>query len=162
MIDHCTFSIMATTADKASTHRQTYHLDTLQQVQAEYYSKGSGPYTAPTGITNAYQQIPAEKLEKLGAGDVLAAGYKDQSHMEFLYESVFYPNGPTPTYTPADDKSYITVTASNMVPLSRGTVSLKSNSMYDAPVIDPNVSFIILLVFLLACPLDYPLPTCPQ
>lgn len=140
MIDHTVFSIMAATSDEASTHRETYHLDTLQDVQAEYYTKGTGPYTAPTGITNGYQQLPTEKLKALGADAIVEAGHVNQAHMEFLYESVFFPNGPTPSYIPSDTASYITITASNMVPLSRGSVGLRSNSMSDAPAIDPNVS----------------------
>ncbi|PHH89614.1 hypothetical protein CDD83_5656 [Cordyceps sp. RAO-2017] len=138
MIDHNVFSIMARSSPEASTHRQTYDLPALQAVQAEYYANASGPYTAPTGITNAYQQLSVEQLEAMGAGGVVAAGHGNQSHMEFLYESVFYPNNPTPMYTPSANESYITVTASNVVPLSRGNVTIKSNSMSDAPVIDPN------------------------
>ncbi|KAJ2996152.1 hypothetical protein NUW58_g1066 [Xylaria curta] len=138
MVDHSVFSIMVQCDPEASTHRETYDLDTIKATQSEYFTRGTGPYTAPTGITNAYQQLSIEKLEALGASAVIEAGHVNQSHMEFLYESIFYPNGPTPTYIPSSSSSYFSLTASNMVPLSRGSVSIRSNSMSDSPIIDPN------------------------
>lgn len=71
---------------------------------------------------------------------MVEAGLGDQSHIEYLFESTWYPSGPTPYYKPLSNESYISLTASSMVALSRGNISLKGTSMMMAPEINPNVS----------------------
>ena len=70
---------------------------------------------------------------------MVEANLGDQSHIEYLFETIFYPGGPTPYYTPLSNESYLSVTASSMVQMSRGNVTLRGNSMSAAPVINPNV-----------------------
>jgi hypothetical protein len=109
-------------------------------VEQEFYNNGTGPYTAPTGITNGFQRLSEQELFEIGAGPVVEAGLGDQSHIEYLFESTWYPSGPTPYYKQLPNESYISLTASSMVALSRGNVSLKGTSMMMAPEINPNVS----------------------
>jgi choline dehydrogenase len=70
--------------------------------------------------------------------------------MEFLWENSYYPGGPSffssatnPTdsqayYYPQSNESYFSLTAQTTVALSRGNVSIRSTSMYDDPLINPN------------------------
>lgn len=105
----------------------------------EFYSNGTGVYTAPSGITNGFQRLSEQELIDIGAEAVVEAGLVDQSHIEYLFESIWYPGGPTPYYTPLTNESYISLTASSMVAMSRGNVTLRGNSMYQAPLINPAV-----------------------
>lgn len=121
------------------------HLQKLIIAQ-EFYTNGTGPYTAPSGITNGFQKLTEERLIEIGAEAVVEANLGDQSHIEYLFETIFYPGGPTPYYTPLSNESYLSVTASSMVQMSRGNVTLRGNSMSAAPVINPNVSRVLQVV----------------
>ncbi|KAK7531986.1 GMC oxidoreductase [Phyllosticta citribraziliensis] len=136
--DHSVFSIMALSTPEFSTSDMAATYSDLRAAQLEFYSNLTGQYTAPSGITNAFQRLSAEELREIGAEAILDAGLENQSHIEYLYESVFYPNGPTPYYTPKGNETYISLTASSMVALSRGNVTLRSNSMAEFPAINPN------------------------
>ncbi|KAI9049237.1 hypothetical protein LZ554_007084 [Drepanopeziza brunnea f. sp. 'monogermtubi'] len=138
MNDHNVFSIMAKSTPEASTSQVNNNVLNLMAAQEQYYSNHTGPYTAPSGITNAFQQLSNETLVKIGAQAVIDAGFLDRAHVEILYESIFYPGGPTPFYTPLGNESYISLTASSLVALSRGNITLRSGGMSDAPVINPN------------------------
>ncbi|KAH7061459.1 glucose-methanol-choline oxidoreductase [Macrophomina phaseolina] len=138
MNDHNVFSIMARVRDEVSTTSMSSSFQNLQAAQTLFYDNLTGPYTAPSGITNGFQELPAEELESIGAGEIVRRGLVNQSHIEYLYESVWYPWIPTPYYAPRGNESYMSLTASSMVALSRGNVSLRSSSMSDQPVINPN------------------------
>ncbi|KAF5026013.1 hypothetical protein F66182_1915 [Fusarium sp. NRRL 66182] len=138
--DHNVFSIMARVGDELqfSSSQLASDFTLLQAAQEEFYSNGTGPYTAPSGITNGFQRLSEQELFEIGAGAVVEAGLSDQSHIEYLFESTWYPSGPTPYYTPLSNESYISLTVSSMVALSRGNVSLRGTSMSMAPDINPN------------------------
>ena len=146
MNDHNVFSIMAISTLEASTSTINNDVVKLQAAQAEFYSNDSGTYTAPSGITNGFQKLSEDILKSIGAQAIIDAGLTNQSHVEFLYESIFYPGGPTPFYTPLGNESYISLTASSLVALSRGNLTLRSSSMADAPVINPNVGLSSLVL----------------
>ncbi|KEY73880.1 hypothetical protein S7711_06090 [Stachybotrys chartarum IBT 7711] len=135
--DHSVFSIMARVEDEFSTSQYGVEFDLLAEAQEEFYSNGTGVYTAPSGITNGFQRLFEQELIDIGAEAVVEAGLVDQSHIEYLFESIWYPGGPTPYYTPLTNESYISLTASSMVAMSRGNVTLRGNSMYQAPLINP-------------------------
>lgn len=116
-------------------------VENLQSAQAQYFQNLSGPYTAPSGITNGFKKLSQDEIQTLNLTEITARNLVNQNHIEFIYESVWYPEIPTPFYAPQDNESYISLTASSMVQLSRGNVSLRSSSMSDPPVINPNVSF---------------------
>ncbi|KAF5858199.1 hypothetical protein ETB97_004701 [Aspergillus alliaceus] len=136
--DHSVFSIMAVVQPHGSTSQMTSTFAMLSEAQTQFYSNLSGPYTAPSGITNGFQKLTENELQSIGAGEVIAEGLQNQSHVEYLYESIFYPGGPTPFYAPKENESYISLTASSLVALSRGNISLRSNSMSEPPSINPN------------------------
>ncbi|GKT76611.1 glucose-methanol-choline oxidoreductase:GMC oxidoreductase [Colletotrichum tofieldiae] len=138
--DHSVFSIMATSTPEFSTSDMAATYSALREAQNEFYTNLTGQYTAPSGITNAFQKLSETELNNIGAGEIITAGFANQSHIEYLFESVFYPSGPTPYYTPRGNETYISLTASSMVALSRGNVTLRSNSMAEFPKINPNVS----------------------
>lgn len=137
--DHSVFSIMATVRRNASTSQMFASAGSTQAAQAEFYNNLTGPYTAPSGITNGFQMLLDDELESIGAHEIIAQGLTNRSHIEYLYESMWYPGGPTPYYIPDEDISYISLTASNLVAASRGNITLRSNSMSDAPRVNPNV-----------------------
>ncbi|GKU21875.1 unnamed protein product [Fusarium langsethiae] len=134
------FSIMARVEDdiQFSSSQLSSDFTLLEAAQEEFYSNGTGPYTAPSGITNGFQRLSEQELFEIGAGPVVEAGLGDQSHIEYLFESTWYPSGPTPYYKQLPNESYISLTASSMVALSRGNISLKGTSMMMAPEINPN------------------------
>ncbi|KAJ0117444.1 choline dehydrogenase [Diaporthe amygdali] len=136
--DHSVFSIMATARPESSTTEMAATVQNLQNAQAQYFQNLSGPYTAPSGITNGFLKFSEDELEALNLTEIITRNLASQNHIEFLYESVWYPWIPTPFYAPRDNESYISLTASSMVQLSRGNVSLRSSSMSDPPVINPN------------------------
>ncbi|KAL5453709.1 hypothetical protein PMIN06_005349 [Paraphaeosphaeria minitans] len=136
--DHSVFSIMARAQTNASTTSMSSTPDNLQAAQADFFNNLTGPYTAPSGVTNGFKKLSAEELRSIGAQAVIDAGLANQSHIEILFETVWYPWIPTPYYTALPNESYISVTASSMVQLSRGNITLRSNSMSDAPLINPN------------------------
>lgn len=140
MNDHTSFSIMAKAQASASTTDMSSNIANLEAAQTEYYTNRTGRYTAPSGITNGFQELSNAELESIGAGAVVDANITNQAHIEYLYESIFYPGGPTPFYIEKGNESYISITASNLAALSRGSVTLQSSSLAAAPVIDPNVS----------------------
>lgn len=138
--DHSVFSIMATVeSPEFSTSEMVSTFEGLQEAQIQFFNNLTGPYTAPSGITNGFQKLSEDQLRSIGAEDVINEGLQNQSHIEYLYESIFYPGGPTPFYTPSDNESYISLTASSLVALSRGNITLRSPSIADAPNINPNV-----------------------
>ncbi|UQC88727.1 uncharacterized protein CLUP02_14252 [Colletotrichum lupini] len=151
MMDHNVYSISATVVPEASTHYLMFNTTNVQASQDEYYSTGKGVYTAPGGITNGFQELSSEQLKSIGAGAVIEAGLTNRSTVEFLFESFFYPNSPGPTYEPSADGSYISITVSSMVALSKGNVTIQSSGMSDAPIINPNASLSPLCSLLTGC-----------
>ncbi|KAJ9605066.1 hypothetical protein H2200_010456 [Cladophialophora chaetospira] len=152
--DHSVFSIMALVQESASVSSMFVNDTTLEAAQQQFLTDGTGPWSAPSGITNAFQKLSSATLQAIGAQAVLDAGLVNQSHVEFLYESSFYPSGlaalpgtvsttdtfanPNVYYVTHSNLSYISLTASPLVALSRGSLTLKSSSAFDAPNIDPN------------------------
>ncbi|KAG6354794.1 hypothetical protein INS49_003875 [Diaporthe citri] len=136
--DHSVFSIMATARPESSTTEMSATVENLQEAQTQFFSNLSGPYTAPSGITNGFKKFSEEEIQALSLTEIVTRNLANQNHIEYLYESVWYPWIPTPFYAPQDGESYISLTASSMVQLSRGNVSLRSSSMSDPPVINPN------------------------
>ena len=130
---------MATVPPEFSTSDMMSTFSDLREAQNQFFDNLTGPYTAPSGITNGFQRFTEDELRSIGADEVVDKGLLNQSHVEYLYESMFYPGGPTPFYVPQANESYISLTASSMVALSRGNITLKSKSLADPPNINPNV-----------------------
>lgn len=136
--DHSVFSIMARAEPSASTTEMSSSPENLREAQTLFYTNLTGPYTAPSGITNGFQKLTEQQLRDINATAVIDAGLANQTHIEYLFESVWYPWIPTPFWAPLPNESYISITASSMVQLSRGTVTLRTASMSDKPLVDSN------------------------
>ena len=137
--DHSVFSIMAKASpDAGSASTRDNNVTNLIAAQELFYSQNTGTYTPPVGITNGFQQLSNQTLTEIGAQAVIDLGYTNRSHVEFLFENIFCPGGPTPYYIPKFNESYIAVTTSSLVALSRGNVTLRGAGMADLPVINPN------------------------
>ncbi|KAJ4318577.1 hypothetical protein N0V94_004355 [Neodidymelliopsis sp. IMI 364377] len=136
--DHSVFSIMARAEPYASTSEMSSSPKNLREAQTLFYTNLTGPYTAPSGITNGFQKLTEQQLRDINASAIIDAGLANQTHIEYLFESVWYPWIPTPFWAPLPNESYISVTASSMVQLSRGTVTLRTASMSDKPLVDSN------------------------
>lgn len=85
----------------------------------------------------ALKKINETTLDQLDATASLASPH-NQSQIEYYYETIFYPDYPTPEYTPLPNESYISLTAGIIAPVSRGNVSIKSCSINDPPQIELN------------------------
>ena len=115
------------------------NLTLVQAEQAAFFRNASGLFTGGPGLTNGFRQLPAAELEAIGAGAIVARGLANQTQLEYSFEGGFYPAVPSDFFTPAGNGSYVSLTASNMVPLSRGSVTIASGAVSDVPIIDPNV-----------------------
>ncbi|KAM0081073.1 hypothetical protein ACKRZS_006773 [Fusarium odoratissimum] len=138
MVDHNLYSISATVVPEASTHQLMFNSTAVEASQEEYYTTGKGVNTAPGGVTNGFQELSGKKLQKICAEAVIDAGLANRSTVELLLESFFHPNSPGPTYEPSSDQSYISISVSSMVALSKGNITLQSSGMSDTPIINPN------------------------
>ncbi|EDU46520.1 choline dehydrogenase [Pyrenophora tritici-repentis Pt-1C-BFP] len=136
--DHSVFSIMARVQDGASTTDMSRNASSLRAAQNLFYTNLTGQYTAPSGVTNGFQKFSEQQLRDMNATAVIDAGLTNQTHVEYLFESVWYPWIPTPFYAPRGNESYMSLTASSMVQLSRGSITLRSGSMSDLPLVNSN------------------------
>ena len=133
--DHTYFSVYAE-ADASISYDPLYSDISKTQAATTQFEQSEGPLIAPPGLSYAFEQIPSGTLTAIGA-ETLRADRSQQAHVEYYYESEFYPNYPTPQYSPTQyNTSYISFTAGLIAPLSKGSISIKSNSISDGPVID--------------------------
>lgn len=148
MKDHTAFSVIHEVkqefADEASTTDMINNLHILAEEQKNFWKGGRSrwlsKWSAPSGCTNGFQEISDADLQSFGAGDIVTAGLTHQAHNEILYESIAYPAGNNGYYQPTTNKSYISVTVSNLAALSLGSVNIGGNQGSGDPIINPNVS----------------------
>ncbi|KAL1581798.1 hypothetical protein WHR41_09478 [Cladosporium halotolerans] len=140
MQDHFYFSIIAHASANDSASETYNRIDLLRAAQQEYAASNSGLLTTPIGPTYGFQQLPSAELQSLGAAQALMNRTR-QAHIEYLWENIYYPSAPPtilPQYPPNRDESFISVTAALLSPVSRGNVTLQSNAIQDAPLINVN------------------------
>lgn len=138
--DHCYFSVIARVHQNASASQLYNRIDLLQAAQKQYTDSNTGPLTTPIGPTYGFQQIPEGDLRKLDAAQALE-NRTNQAHIEYLWENIYYPSEPSMVlsqYPPNSNESFMSVTAALVAPVSRGNVSIQSNTIGDAPVINVN------------------------
>ncbi|KAF2773785.1 glucose-methanol-choline oxidoreductase [Teratosphaeria nubilosa] len=156
MQDHTAFSVVHAVkpefAREASTTDMENDVHVLNTEQRNFFLGDSSlttntslrwksKWSAPSGCTNGFQEIPDAELDDIGAGDIITAGLTHQAHNEILYESIWYPKFYSDKYGaggPKKNTSYISVTVSNLAALSRGCVKIGSNNPTSDPIIDPN------------------------
>lgn len=146
-LNHCIshLSVISKVKPEASTSDIAADVAVLQKEQREYFFEGfterwHSRWSAPSGITNCFQEMPANELKDNGLQEILDMNLTAQAHTEYLYESIAYPGGSSRFFTPLSNESYISMTASNLVAQSRGNITIGSGSMLDYPSINPNVS----------------------
>lgn len=140
MQDHCYFSVIARVMNDASASQVYNRIDLLQAAQREYTNNHTGPLTTPVGPTYGFQQILDTDLQRLDFVGALG-NRTNQSHIEYLWENIYYPSEPSmvlPQYPNNLNESFMSVTAALLAPVSRGNVSLQSNAIGDAPLINLN------------------------
>ena len=100
----------------------------------------TGPLTVTDNPSFAFQKIPEDDLRALNATELLE-DRADQAHIEYLFETDYYPPYPGPRltqYPPLITDGFISITAALIAPVSRGSITLQSPLPNDPPVIDPN------------------------
>jgi choline dehydrogenase len=139
MQDHTYFSVIVRSQPSTSLDSLLTDFSAYQTAVAEYAQNQTGPFTSPGGATFGFQKLSEDELKDLGATELLN-NRTDQAHIEYYYEAAYYPSFPVPQYPPNASESYISITAGLLAPVSRGSITLQSNSISDAPVINLNVS----------------------
>jgi choline dehydrogenase-like flavoprotein len=136
--DHIYFSVIAE-ADPSISYSSLYHDYSKLQEATQEYKEVKGPLTAPVGLAFGFEKISSGTLASIGASALTAQNRSDQAHIEYLYETIYYPNLPSPYYSSKEyNTSYVSFTAAILAPTSKGTVSVLSNSLSDPPQIDPQ------------------------
>jgi choline dehydrogenase len=134
--DHIYFSVIAE-ADPSISYSSLYHDYSKLQQATQEYKEVKGPLTAPIGLAFGFEKISSDILASIGASALTAQNRSDQAHIEYLYETIYYPNLPSPYYSSMEyNTSYVSFTAAILAPTSRGAVSILSNSLSDPPQID--------------------------
>ena len=108
---------------------------------AEYQKSASGPLTNADIPVIGWEKLPKASMDKLSSATqkALSAFPPDWPQLEFLPIGDYLGNGSNfATGDPLDGFDYATVATALIAPLSRGNVTLASNNMADAPLINPN------------------------
>ncbi|KAK5709469.1 hypothetical protein LTR17_019744 [Elasticomyces elasticus] len=140
MQDHFYFSVIARAQTNNSASQLYNRVDLMQTAQQEYSANHSGPLKTPIGPTYGFRQLSTEELQSLGAAEALA-NQTAQAQIEYLWEDIYYPAVPSmvlPLYPNWKTESFIPVTAALLSPVSRGNVTLQTNTIQDAPAININ------------------------
>ena len=137
MQDHTYFSIIATARENSSHTSVFRNYAKLQAAQEEYSTSFGGPLNTPIGPSFAFEQLNASTLQAIGADGLL--NRTNTSIVEYLIETDYFPAVNTQLYPTFTNQAYISLTAAVIAPTSRGNVTLRSSTISDAPVINPNV-----------------------
>ena len=138
MQDHTYFSVIVRSQPSTSLESLSGNYAEYLAAAAEYKANQTGPFTSPGGPTFGFQKLSQKQLKDLGARELLS-NRTDQAHIEYYYEAAYYPSFPAAQYPPNASETYISITAGLLAPVSRGSITLQSNSISDAPVINLNV-----------------------
>ncbi|CZR57701.1 related to Versicolorin B synthase [Phialocephala subalpina] len=134
--DHTYFSVIVRSQPSTSLDSLVNSFPAFLAAQAEYAENRTGPFTSPGGATYGFQKLSIDELSSLNAIELM--NRTEQAHIEYYYEAAYYPSFPVEQYPPRSNESYISITAGLLAPVSRGSVTLQSNGIMDAPVIDLN------------------------
>lgn len=147
--DHTYFSLVVRSVPEVSASQLYNNITNMQAAEQLWFATKTGPLTVPVGAVNGWQKLTTEELEQLNATELIA-NRPDQAHIEYLYEAIYYPGSPSPDgtqYPPNKNESFFSLTAGLAAPVSRGNISLISNTINDAPLINLNVSIFIHTAF---------------
>ena len=113
----------------ASTTDPTFQAKAVR----EYLNHASGPLTNPIVPVFGWEKLPKQYADKFSGAtkEALSTFSDDWPQLEFL-------GSDTVTGTAVSGASYATLSTCLVAPLSRGNITISSNSMADAPLINPN------------------------
>jgi choline dehydrogenase len=143
--DHTYFSVIARSVPETSASQLYNNITILQAAEQQFNTTKTGPLTVPVGPNYGWQKLPLEKLKELNATELLG-DRANQAHIEYLWENIYYPAGPSPDglqHPPNKNESFFSITAGLVAPVSKGNVSIMSNSIQDPPLINLNVGAVI-------------------
>lgn len=108
---------------------------------AEYEGEQAGPLTSNSADYLGWEKVPSQYLKDFTpqAKQDLASFSKDWPNIEYISGPGYVGNfSNLMTNQPADEYEYATILATVVSPLSRGNVTLKSASINDLPIVNPN------------------------
>lgn len=111
------------------------------QALAEYEGKQAGPLTSNSADYLGWEKVPEQYLKDFtpGAKADLASFAEDWPNIEYIAGPGYVGNfSNLVTNQPMDTYEYGTILAAVVSPLSRGNVTLKSASITDLPIVNPN------------------------
>ena len=123
-----TFRIDLSSASASATD-PTFQANALR----EYLNHASGPLTNSIVPVISWEKLPKQYADKFSNATkkALSTFSDDWPQLEFL-------GSDTVTGTAVSGDSYATLSTCLITPLSRGNITISSNSMADAPLINPN------------------------
>ncbi|KAH7305473.1 choline dehydrogenase [Stachybotrys elegans] len=111
----------------------------LAAAVAEYALKQTGPLTSNVAEFLAWERMPSKANLSQSTWDRLNSFPQDWPHIEYFPAGAHIGEFNIPWLDqPKDGKQYAAIIAALAAPLSRGTVSLSSDSVSDPPVVNPN------------------------
>lgn len=111
------------------------------QALAEYEGKQAGPLTSNSADYLGWEKVPDQYLKDFTpeAKQDLASFSEDWPNIEYLSGPGYVGNfSNLIANQPTDQYQYGTILAAVVSPLSRGNVTLKSASINDLPIVNPN------------------------
>lgn len=108
------------------------------QADEDFLTKTTGPLTSGPAYIG-FEKLPLGSISKTSRSALNAKFPSDWPEMEYLVENGF--DGYNRDYAnadPADGFNYGTISAAGSASFSTGNVSIRSASMQDPPVINPN------------------------
>ncbi|KAF4448357.1 hypothetical protein F53441_8232 [Fusarium austroafricanum] len=106
-----------------------------------YIQQQAGPLTSNQVELLGWEKLPKEYRSQLSAKTLkdLSAFPDDWPEVEFIPLNVYSEDWQFPILQqPTDGKAYTSINGALVAPLSRGNITLQSNSTSDAPLINPN------------------------
>ncbi|KAJ9264577.1 CAZyme family AA3 [Paecilomyces variotii] len=113
----------------------------LAEAVVSYITNQTGPLAGNVADYLGFERLPKAYLDQLSesARHDLATFPSDWPHIEYIVAPGYVGNfGNLPLNQPFDGYEYGTILAAIIAPLSRGNVTLKSASITDKPLINPN------------------------
>lgn len=110
----------------------------LAQAVEQYNANRTGYLTTAGAEVLSFQKLATDPTTNISAQARRALDWVPDDWPDMQYWSFTQWIGPQLGSLPPDARNYASMSASNVAPLSRGSLTIQSPDMADAPVIDPN------------------------
>lgn len=138
LMDHCMFgpswSLNFVTTDTKFAKDTQYYQDVIEQ----YVDNQTGPLTDIPDDLIAFQRLTEEDISADFLTEYSKMFADDWPHIEYLTVANWVGNWGNANFSPNNSSDYASLQAAIVSPLSRGEVSLSSNSIWDKPHVDPK------------------------